>query len=113
MCVCGDVADACCGGRRGVGARQNDSGVSGSRGNGNGPRVHTGIVTPPPSLLPSPTTNSGGTAVLSSQLLHRPASLTATTYLLSPLSPKRKLVSSLCTCIYARMYVLVRARVYM
>lgn len=77
-------------------------------GSGDGPRVHTGIVTPPPPLALPPTTNSGGTAVLSSQL-HRSATDPATaTYLLSPLSPRRKLISSPCTCIHVRVDVRVR-----
>lgn len=87
--------------------RWNDGRVCGGRGNGYGPRVHTGIVTPLPPLLPWPTTNSGGTAVLSSQLLYHSATSGCTTYLLSPLSPRRKLISSPCTCI--RTYVCVCA----
>lgn len=78
----------------GVWALQQDvSRTGGSGGSGDGPRVHTGIVTPHHSYLPHTITDNKFRR-------HHRSLVTTPLHLhhcISPLSPRRKLISSLCT----------------
>jgi len=88
--------------------QQDVSRTGGSGGSGDGPRVHTGIVTPHHSYLPY--------TIADNKFRRHRRSLVTTPLLLhcyiSPLSPRRKLISSLCTRIPIHTHTYARVCVY-
>jgi len=100
---CGRVAA----GVVGVWALQQDvSRTGGSGGSGDGPRVRTGIVTPHHSSLPPTHHRRQQIPAAPPFSRHNSSARSTTTYPTIPLSPRRKLISSLCTRIHIHTHML-------